>query len=92
MGRINLGWSGALIIAAIIMISMQCFGNQETYEQALLKCTQFKTMSERNVCRMHVTERYKSLPDTEMDEPPCSWRVNKVTLEDYRLDDNTDER
>ena len=71
---------------------MQCLGNQETYEEALLKCSKLKTMSERNVCRMNVTERYRDFQDTVIDEPPCIWRINKVTLEEYRLDDNTDER
>lgn len=83
MGRINYAWSGALIIFAIIMVSTQCLSNPETYTGALLKCSQFKTMSERNMCRAEVTKRYRNF----MDEVPYHRQYRKVTAKGYILED-----
>lgn len=47
---------------AMIIVSMQCL-SQETYNEAMLKCSKLKTMSERNVCRMDATERYRNVQE-----------------------------
>ena len=91
MKRINCAWNGALIIFALIIVSVQCLCNQETYIEALLKCAQLKAMSERNVCRAEVTERYRRFSSIPSDEAPYFGRVKKVTLEEFSLE-GTDER
>ena len=69
------------------MVSVQCLNNSETYTGALLKCSQLKTMSERNMCRAKVTERYRNLMDIPTDGTPYFKRVKRVTLEGYTLED-----
>lgn len=63
MRQINLGWCGTLVIGAMIIVSVQCLGNQETYQEAMLKCAKLKTMSERNICRMDATHRYRNVEE-----------------------------
>ena len=74
----------------MIIVSVQCLGNPETYEQALRKCAQFKTISERNVCRMNVTKRYKNVPTIEIKQRP-RFRYKTIILEDFEWE-NEDER
>ena len=68
MMQINLGWCGALIVWAMIIVSVQCLGFQETYEQAMLKCSKYKDQSARNICRMDATERYRNVQPEIKDE------------------------
>lgn len=48
----------ALIIGLLAAVSVYSNVNM-TYEEALLKCSHYKSFSDRNMCRMNVTEKYK---------------------------------
>jgi len=78
MMRINLGWCGTLIMGAMIMVSMQCL-SQETYQQAMLKCSKLP-VSQRNLCRMDATNRYRNINPEITDErfymPPVKRHVH----------------
>ena len=70
-------------MSALIIIYTQCL-NIETYEQALQKCSKLN-MSERNICRMRVTERYKYVtPAPIKEEIFFIKRSNNVNLIDFR--------
>ena len=82
MKQISLGCIIILIVSILVITAIKYFSNEETYEQALLKCARLKVLSNRNICRTSVTKKYREIPLIEF-TMKSHLQYRDVTLQDF---------